>query len=77
MRLADRPLLAASPEDRLALEMAATEELEQQTLAEQASDAKQEWIAEETIGAIADDLLVPDAIRARMRTMRESTEERD
>lgn len=54
------------PETRLALEMAATEEVEQQQLAQHAAEAGAPWDEHEEIGAIADDLLVPDAIRSRV-----------
>lgn len=69
-RLANRPLLEAEPELRLALEMAVTEEIEQHELAMKARSAGQEWGTEEEIGAIADDLLVPESLRARLDQLR-------
>jgi len=71
MRLHDAPLLRATPVERLALEMAVVEELEQHALTIRAQDAQTEWGAEEEIGGIADDLLLPDAVRERMRRLAE------
>lgn len=65
------------PEDRLALEMAVTEEVEAAALRARAAAAEPEWRAEESIAAIADDLLVPapvcerwDALRTAARSRR-------
>lgn len=52
--------------DRLALEIAATEEIEQRELARSAERAGPTWQEEELIAGIADDLLVPEQIRARL-----------
>ena len=51
------------PEHRLALEMAATEEMEQGELTARAESLAEEWRDEEEIGAISDDLLLPDPVR--------------
>lgn len=61
-----RPLVALDPEQRLALEMAATEEIEQLQLSRRATEALGEWPEQEEIAAIADDLLIPDSIRERL-----------
>jgi hypothetical protein len=63
-------LTAASPETRLALEMAVTEEVEAAALAAQADALADEWRDEEVVGEIADDLLLPDAVRARVAAAR-------
>ena len=52
--------------DRLALEIAVTEEVEQRELARSAARAEPTWQEEELIAGIADDLLVPEQIRARL-----------
>jgi hypothetical protein len=59
------------PERRLALEMAATEEVEQLILQARAETLTEEWREEEEIGAISDDLLLPESITERLRSMRE------
>ena len=63
-------LASAPPEDRLALEMAVTEELEQRQLTERSEALADEWRDEEEIGAIADDLLLPDGVRKRLDELR-------
>lgn len=63
-------LASAHPEDRLALEMAVTEELEQRQLTERSEALAEEWRDEEEIGAIADDLLLPDGVRKRFDELR-------
>ncbi|GLC25698.1 hypothetical protein [Roseisolibacter agri] len=67
-----RRLLAETPERRLALEMAVTEELEQIALEAHADALTERWRDEEEVGAIADDLLVPDAVRDRLRAAQEA-----
>ncbi len=68
-------LIYAMPlKHRLALEMAVTEHLEQNTMAAQAVALEDPWRDAETIGAIADNLLVPQFItdwlaRRRMRRL--------
>jgi hypothetical protein len=67
--LADAPyryLSEVSPLHRLALEMAVTEELERGKLESDAESASVEWNDQEQIAAIADDLLVPEAILYRI-----------
>lgn len=51
---------------RLALEMALHEERERQVLAGELQNLKSAWLAAEEIAAIADDLLIPPAVRARL-----------
>ena len=63
-------LASAPPEDRLALEMAVTEELEQRQLADRSAILAEEWHDEEEIGAISDDLLLPDGVRKRLDELR-------
>lgn len=65
-----RPAIA-TPAHRLALEMMVTEELERSAMRARAEAMRAEWDEEEEIGRIADDLLVPDALRARLRALRE------
>jgi hypothetical protein len=63
-------LTSARPEDRLALEMAVTEEVEQRELSARAERLVEEWQDEEEIGAISDDLLLPDDVRERLDQLR-------
>jgi hypothetical protein len=63
-------LASALPQDRLALEMAVTEEVEQRALTERSETLAEEWRDEEEIGAIADDLLLPDGVRTRLDELR-------
>jgi hypothetical protein len=63
-------LTRARPEDRLALEMAVTEEVEQRQIAERTEVLAEEWQEEEEIGAISDDLLLPDGVRERLDEMK-------
>jgi hypothetical protein len=51
---------------RLALEVAVTEEVEAAALRREADALAAEWPEEEEIGAIADDLLLPETVRARL-----------
>lgn len=51
---------------RLALEMALHEERERQFLAGELQGLESAWLAAEEIAAIADDLLVPSAVRRRL-----------
>jgi hypothetical protein len=60
----------ALPEDRLALEMAVTEEVEQRQLAERSEVLAEEWQEEEEIGAISDDLLLPDGVSEKLEEMK-------
>jgi len=63
-------LASARPEDRLALEIAVTEEIEQRQLTERTEALTEEWRDEEEIGAISDDLLLPDGVRERLDELR-------
>ncbi|MCC7003665.1 MAG: hypothetical protein IT357_16020 [Gemmatimonadaceae bacterium] len=65
-----RPVLSLAPELRLALEMAVTEEMERLALAEDAIASTDGWVQEEEIGAIADDLTVPDWVQERIDAMK-------
>jgi hypothetical protein len=55
---------------RLGLEMAAHEEVERRALEGELAALEAEWRAAEEIAAIADDLLIPDRIRRRIREAR-------
>ena len=55
---------------RLALEMALHEERERQFLAGELQGLESAWLAAEEIAAIADDLLVPSAVRAKLESTR-------
>jgi hypothetical protein len=50
--------------------MAVTEEVERVALASRAAALAAEWRDEEEVGAIADDLLVPEPVRARLEAVR-------
>jgi hypothetical protein len=63
-------IAAARPERRIALEMAVTEEVERRALHTRARQLGEEWVDEETIGGISDDLLVADDVRKRLDQMR-------
>lgn len=65
-----RPLLSLPPEHRLALEMAVTEETERLALAEDAHASAEVWVQEEEIGAIADDLTVPEWVQQRIDALK-------
>ena len=67
-------LARADPEHRLALEMAVTEELEQRELGERTEQLAEEWKDEEEIGAISDDLLLPDGVRRRFAKLRKTSD---
>lgn len=67
-----QPLLAQDPEQRLALEMAVTEEVESLQLSRRATAALSEWPEQEEIAAIADDLLIPESIRERLAEAKRS-----
>ena len=54
---------------RLALEMSAHEEQEQRALEGELADLERAWRDAEEIAAIADDLLLPDGIRARIAAL--------
>ena len=47
------------PEDRLALEMAVSEEVEQQDLVDDAESAGEDWPERDEIAGISDSLFVP------------------
>jgi hypothetical protein len=64
-----RWVTSAPPESRLALEMAVTEEIERRAMAAQADALAEEWRGEEEIGEIADTLLLPDDISARLEEL--------
>lgn len=71
--LGDAPtvyLTAALPERRVALEMAVTEEVEQRELQARTAQLSEEWVEEEEIGAISDDLLLADDVRERLDQMK-------
>lgn len=57
---------------RLAPEMAANEEAERRALEGETALLEQEWREAEELAAIADDLLLPDAVRDRIRRWRET-----
>lgn len=63
-------LAYTTPERRLALEMAVTEELERLAMREDAEALGDEWRDEEEVGRIADDLLLPEAVSERLRALR-------
>ena len=67
-----QPLLAQDAEQRLALEMAVTEEVEGLQLSRRATVALSEWPEQEEIAAIADDLLIPESIRERLAESKRS-----
>jgi hypothetical protein len=64
-------VLGASPDERLALEMAVTEEVEQRELQARTESLAEEWRDEEEIGAISDDLLLPESVTERLRELKE------
>jgi hypothetical protein len=68
-------IASSIPEYRLALEMAVTEEVEQVELRARAEALTEEWREEEEVGAISDDLLLPESITERLRAMREGRRE--
>lgn len=72
VRYLGQPLLAQNPEQRLALEMAVTEEVEGLQLSRRATAALSEWPEQEEIAAIADDLLIPESIRERLAESKRS-----
>ena len=57
----ETPLYRLPAEDRLALEMAANEDVERRALAGELGELKEAWKEAEEIAAIADDLFVSDA----------------
>ena len=60
--------LARLPKDlRLALEMSLHEDSERRALEGELAELETAWRRAEEIAAIADDLLVPDAVRSRVR----------
>ena len=58
-------------EIRLALEMAAHEETEQRALDGELARVEEEWREAEEIAAIADDLLVPEAVERWLAQQRQ------
>ena len=70
LRMPTAWFLNALPESRLALEMAVTEEVERRQLAERSEVLAEEWQEEEEIGAISDDLILPDGVRERLDEMK-------
>lgn len=61
--LGRKSLAAVDPELRVALEMATTEEAEQVDLASRAEELEESVADEKEVAAIADDLLLPDAVQ--------------
>lgn len=61
------PVSAFPKEIRLALEMAAHEEAERRALQGELAELETAWREAEEIAAIADDLLLPEAVRERIR----------
>lgn len=64
-------LTDAEPVNRLALEMAVNEEVDAAALEAQADALAEVWREEDEIGAIADDLLLPDVVRERLAAVRQ------
>jgi hypothetical protein len=56
------PLYRLPPEDRLALEMAANEDVERRALAGELAELREAWKEAEEIAAIADDMFVGEAL---------------
>jgi hypothetical protein len=65
-QIAGTSLTRLDPERRVALEMAVTEECERADVVRIASDAGAEWEEEDEVAAIADDLLLPPDVTARL-----------
>lgn len=57
-------------ESRIALEMAVNEHLESAAFASRASAKHAEWLDEEEVGSIADDLLLPDDVVSKLRDIK-------
>jgi hypothetical protein len=80
-----RPSFAAEPgsitvaphEIQLGLEIAANEEMERRVLEGEAWALEQEWQEAEELAAIADDLLFPSHLAARLERWRKRREQRD
>lgn len=70
LREGDGWVSRARPEVRLALEMAAHEDLELQSLRGELASLEQAWREAEEIGRIADSLLVPGSIQEWMKKLR-------
>ena len=68
MWMVHRPLVDIAPEDRLALEMAVMEEAEQRELTRYAKSLTQALEDEGEIAELADDLLTPPQVQARLAT---------
>jgi hypothetical protein len=58
------------PDVRIAMEMALHEETERRALAGELAVLEEDWRLAEEIAAIADDLLLPDVVRERLRLAR-------
>jgi len=67
----------APPEVKLGLEIAANEELERRVLEGEASVLEGEWQEAEELAAIADDLLFPSRLSARLKRWKERREHTD
>jgi hypothetical protein len=63
-------LFGLTPTDRLALEMALHEEAEMRALHGELAELERAWREAEEIAAIADDLLVPSAVRGALDRLR-------
>lgn len=70
LREGDGWVSRARPEVRLALEMAAHEDLELQSLRGELATLERAWREAEEIGSIADSLLVPRSVQQWMRKLR-------
>ena len=70
-------LTDATPENRLALEMAINEELERSELDSEAEAVTGDLAEQEEIAAIADDLLIPDAVMTRLKREQDARESPD
>lgn len=66
-------LAALTPRARLALEMAAHEEQERRALEGELHELERAWQQAEEIAAIADDLLLPDAVGAKLDQLKASS----
>ena len=63
-------LLALDRVDRLAIEMALQEDAERRAMEGELSELERAWREAEEIAAIADDLLVPAAVRGRLEALK-------
>jgi hypothetical protein len=67
---ANRPLQSVTPEHRVALEMAVTEDIEQRELSRYAKSIGAAWQDEEEIASIADGLHVPAHVEERLAQLK-------